>query len=157
MIRKSCLILIIIIISIGIHSCKKETPFEKRSRFLNSYINETFPEFDLVDGEYLFILPGGCAPCKKSMLFILNNQTTLVNERIKGVLLSKNTQLLYREINFLQFKNILIDKKDKIDNMSFGIFGISMLKIEKGSIIGSKSLTTDDYKKGFEYFLSKPY
>lgn len=157
MTRRSCLLLIIIIISIGIHSCKKETLFEKRTRFFKSYINETFPDFNLVDGEYLFILPGGCAPCKKSMLLILDNQTTLVNERVKGVLLSKNTQLLYREINFLQFKNVLIDNKDKIDNMSFGIFGISMLKIEKGSINGSKSLTTDDYKKGFEYFLTKPY
>ena len=91
------------------------------------------------------------------MLQIFNNQATYINSHVKGVLLSNNTKLLYQDIDFNQFNNLLVDNSDKIDRMSFGIFGISMLKIEKGVIVGSKSLTPDDFKKGFEFFINKPY
>lgn len=157
MTKRNFLTLILIIISIGVISCKDKTIIEKKTLFLKSYLNETFPEFDLVDGDYLFILPGGCAKCKKNMLQIFNNQASYINSHVKGVFLSYNTKLLYQDIDFTQFNNLFIDQNDKIDRMSFGIFGISMLKIEKGVIVGSKSLTPDDFKKGFEFFINKPY
>lgn len=155
--NKKSKLIIILILFLGILSCHNETPYEKRTHFFKSYLSETFPEFSLKDGEYLFILPGGCAKCKKNMLQIFNNQATYINSHVKGVLLSNNTKLLYQDIDFNQFNNLLVDNSDKIDRMSFGIFGISMLKIEKGVIVGSKSLTPDDFKKGFEFFINKPY
>lgn len=154
---KLFIIILFILTLFGIKSCQKETDFEKRTQFLKTYFKEKFPEFKIQDGEYLFILPGGCIPCKQSMLLILNNQAPLVNGLVKGVILSHNTTLLYREINFNQFNNVLIDKTDKLDRMAFGIYGISMLRIENGVITGVKSLTSDDFKMGFEHFLYKPY
>ena len=42
---------------------EQDSVVEKRSAFFVSYMKETFPDFKLTDGEYLFILPSGCFKC----------------------------------------------------------------------------------------------
>jgi hypothetical protein len=54
--NKKSKLIIILILFLGILSYQNETPYEKRTRFLKSYLSETFPEFSLKDGEYLFIV-----------------------------------------------------------------------------------------------------
>ena len=157
MINKKYILLIqIVIISLSF-SCQKESTQVKRSRYLNEYINQTFPELQLKDGDYLFILPGGCGTCKRSLLLILSNQYNIINSYSNGVFLSLNTKSLYRDIDFSQFNNVYIDNSDKLDQLALGIYGISMLKIKNGLIIGSKSLNSEDLEKGFKYFFVKPY
>lgn len=81
----------------------------------------------------------------------------IINTKINGVFLSLNTKKIYRDVNFDQFNNVYIDNTDKLDRLALGIYGVSLIKIKNGLIVGTKSLNSDDLEKGFKYFFDKPY
>lgn len=95
--------------------------------------------------------------CQKESTQVKRSRYNIINSYSNGVFISLNTKSLYRDIDFLQFNNFYIDNSDKLDKLALGIYGISMLKIKNGLIIGSKSLNSDDLEKGFNYFFVKPY
>lgn len=151
------ILLISLFILLVINSCQNESIQEKRTRYLNEYVAQTFPKLQLKDGDYLLILPGGCGSCNRSLLFILGSQKDIINTKINGVFLSLNTKKIYRDVNFDQFNNVYIDNTDKLDRLALGIYGVSLIKIKNGLIVGTKSLNSDDLEKGFKYFFDKPY
>ena len=51
-------------------------------------------------------------------------------------------------------KNILCDKSNKLDRMSFGIYGIAVLKVKDKKIVASKSITPQDFEKGVDLFFT---
>jgi len=144
-------------ISFGTKISAQETVLEKRTRFFSNYMEEQFPEFQITDGEYFFILPGGCVPCTKAALKILLGNNQEMKNRFQAVLFSQNTLNYLSDTIKTLHQTILIDTTNKLDRMSFGMFGIGILKIENKKIIGIKSLTAEDYKQGIFYFFEKLY
>jgi len=120
-------------------------------------MKEQFPEFQITDGEYFFVLPGGCVPCTKGALKILLGNTQEMKKRFQAVLFSQNTLHYLSDTIKSLHKTILIDTTNKLDRMSFGMFGIGILKIENKKIIGIKNLTAEEYQKGILYFFEKEY
>ena len=133
---------------------EQETDLQKRSRFFNSYMAETFPSFEITDGEYLFILPNGCTNCTKSTCAMLSLSPALIKGKYNAILISKATlDRLSYEV-FSESDNILIDSTNKLDKMAFDIAGIAVMKIENGQIIDKKSMTAEDFQSNPEAFFS---
>lgn len=155
--KKSFFLALLVGILFCSQSYSQETVLEKRTRFFHTYMKEQFPTFQITDGEYFFILPGGCVPCNKAALKILLGNSDEMKRRFQAVLFSQNTlKYLSDTIKTLHPKT-LIDTSNKLDRMSFGMFGIGILKIKDQKIIGIKNLTAKDYKQGIMYFLEKEY
>lgn len=155
--KKILFLFIFLSITISNYLVAQETVLEKRTRFFNNYMKEQFPEFQITDGEYFFILPGGCVPCTKAALKILLGNNQEMKNRFQAVLFSQNTLNYLSDTIKTLHPTILIDTTNKLDRMSFGMFGIGILKIENEKIIGIKSLTAEDYKQGIFYFFEKKY
>jgi len=155
------IVLIIGIISICLFSsCQNNN--ERRSRFFNTYMKEHFPNFKITDGEYLFVLPGGCFNCSKAVLNTLFSLLTVspdsnyVNRRYQAVFISEKSLQTFSDKVLQLHKTVLCDSTNKLDRMSFGIAGISVLKIKKGKIVASKSFSIKDYETGSENFFKEP-
>ena len=135
---------------------------EKRSRFFNTYMREHFPDFKITDGEYLFILPGGCYNCNKIVLNTLFTLLTVppdsnyVNIRYQAIFISEKSLQLFSDKVLQLHETVLCDRTNKLDRMSFGISGISVLKIKRGKIVASKSFTVIDYENGTDMFFKEP-
>ena len=156
--RKIIVLTIVILVAI---CC--QPPMDKRSKFFNTYMQEHFPDFEIKDGEYLFFLPGGCEPCKKSCISSIlsleniSSTSNLFNKNYVAILVSENTLTnRYSEDILRLHKTVLRDYTNKLDIMAFGIFGISVMKIKNKRIVALKSMKTDDYKIGFESFFATP-
>ena len=52
--------------------------------------------------------------------------------------------------------NLLCDATNKLDRMSFGIDGVSVLKIKNGRIMACKSMTVEDLKNPADFFVPIP-
>lgn len=156
---KKLILLIIPILFIGSCSCQnpsqeQNAQYEKTSRFFNRYMQETFPDFNIVDGEYLFVLNSGCLNCLKNTTTILFSHPEYVKGHYQAILISQSTlNALSNKILTLN-KTVLCDKNNKLDQMSFGIYGISVLKIKNKKIVASKSLTPKDIEKGVDLFFT---
>ncbi len=97
----------------------QESDLQKRSRFFNSYMEKTFPLFEIENGEYMFVLPNGCTNCTKSTCSLLSLSPTLIKGKYNAVLISKSTlDKLPYEI-FSEVDNVLIDSANKLDKMAF--------------------------------------
>lgn len=155
--KKYFILLGIFYISFGNFLNAQETLLEKRTRFLNNYMQEKFPEFVITDGEYFFILPGGCVPCSKAALRVLLGNTEEMNKRFQAVLFSQNTLNNLSDTIKTLHNTILIDTTNKLDRMSFGMYGIGIMKVENQKILGIKNLNVDDYREGIIYFFEKKY
>ncbi|MBP1672596.1 MAG: hypothetical protein H6Q25_411 [Bacteroidetes bacterium] len=155
--KKVVYFIFLAMISFGTKIYAQETVLEKRTRFFNNYMKEQFPEFKITDGEYFFILPGGCVPCNKAALKILLGNTEEMKKRFQAVLFSQKTLKYLSDTIKTLHSTTLIDTTNKLDRMSFGMFGIGILKIKDQKIIGIKNLTAEDYKQGIIYFLNKEY
>lgn len=155
--KKRIILIITLFIAIGNQISAQETVLEKRTRFFNNYMKEHFPEFQIVDGEYFFILPGGCVPCNKAALKILLGNTDEMKKRFQAVLFSQNTLKYLSDTIKTLHPITLIDTTNKLDRMSFGMFGIGILKIKDQKIIGIKNLTAEEYKQGIIHFLNKEF
>ncbi|MDR1345751.1 MAG: hypothetical protein LBK03_03510, partial [Bacteroidales bacterium] len=89
-------ILIICLMIAGVLTCCQNSN-EKRTRFFNAYMQEHFPDFKITDGEYLFVLPGGCFNCNKAVfntlftLLTLSPDSNYVDSRYQAILISKNS------------------------------------------------------------------
>jgi hypothetical protein len=125
-------------------------------------MQEHFPDFKITDGEYLFVLPGGCFNCNKTVLSTLFTLLTIspdsnyVNNRYQAILISENSLHLFSDKVLQLHETVLCDRTSKLDRMSFGISGISVLKIKRGKIVASKSFTVKDYENGSEKFFKEP-
>jgi hypothetical protein len=141
-------------------SCQNSN--EKRTRFFNTYMQEHFPAFKITDGEYLFVLPGGCFNCNKAVfntlftLLTLSPDSNYVDSRYQAILISKNSLNVFSDKVLQLHKTVLCDSTNKLDRMSFGIVGVSVLKIKRGKIVASKSFTIKDYESGSEKFFKEP-
>ncbi|MDR3047056.1 MAG: hypothetical protein LBU51_05495 [Bacteroidales bacterium] len=141
-------------------SCQ-EALNSKRTKFFNQYLKEQFRDFEIKDGEYLFILPGGCINCNKALLNILYQMITIspdsnyINSNYNAILVSQNALGIFSEEIMNPHKTVLVDKTNKLDRMSFGISGISVLKIKDKKVVTSKSFTINDYRTGSEKFFKE--
>lgn len=147
------------IVMILLASCTAKTTtivqgsdLQKRSRFFNSYMEETFPLFEIADGEYLFVLPNGCTNCTKSTCSLLSLSPTLIKGKYNAVLISKSTLDKLSSGIFSEVDNVLIDSTNKLDKMAFDIAGIAVMKIENKQIVAKKSMTAEDFQKKPEDF-----
>jgi hypothetical protein len=155
--KKVVFLIFLALISFVNNISAQETVLEKRTRFFNNYMKEQFPEFQITDGEYFFILPGGCVPCNKAALKILLGNTEVMKKRFHAVLFSQNTLKYLSDTIKTLHPITLIDTTNKLDRMSFGMFGIGILKIKDQKIIGIKNLTAEEYKEGIIHFLNKEF
>lgn len=155
--KKRIILIIILIIAVGSQISAQETVLEKRTRFFNNYMKEIFPDFQVTDGEYFFILPGGCVPCTKAALRFLLGNTHEMTNRFQAVLFSQKTLKHLSDTIKTLHPTTLIDTTNKLDRMAFGMYGIGILKIKNQKIIGIKNLTINDYEQGIIYFLNKEY
>lgn len=137
----------------GGHILSKTDPeLQKRSSFFMTYMQETFPDFAVTDGEYLFILPNGCFSCNKSTCHFLTLNPTVIKNKYNAILISQSTLDALPE-NILSIdNNFLIDKTNKLDHMALGIAGISILKIKDKQIVAYKSMNVKDFQNGPEKF-----
>jgi hypothetical protein len=125
-------------------------------------MKEYFPDFRIKDGEYLFVLPGGCFNCNKAVfqtlytLLAVSPDSNYIDQRYQAILISKNNLEIFSNQVLKLHKNVLCDITNKLDRMSFGIYGISVLKIENGQIVASKNFTVKDYETGSENFFKEP-
>lgn len=131
---------------------EQETDLQKRSRFFRSYMAETFPSFEITDGEYLFILPDGCTNCTKSTCAMLSLSPALIKGKYNAILISKATSDRLSCEGFSETDNVLIDSTNKLDKMAFDIAGIAVMKIENGQIVDKKSMTAEDFQNNPEAF-----
>lgn len=131
---------------------KQESDLQKRSRFFNAYMKETFPLFEITNGEYLFILPNGCSSCTKSTCSLLSSSPMLIKGKYNAILISKSTLDKFSYGIFSEFENILIDSTNKLDKMAFDIAGIAVMKIENKQIVAKKSMTAEDFQNSPEEF-----
>jgi hypothetical protein len=120
---------------------------QKRSAFFVSYIKETFPNFQLTDGEYLFILSSGCFRCTFAVYNYLMAHPETVCGKYKAILISQSTVDKLSENILTIDTNVLCDTTNKLDRMSFGIFGVSVLKIQNQMIVATKSITVEEAQK----------
>lgn len=128
---------------------------KRRSAFFVSYLKNTFPDYELTDGEYLFILPTGCVNCNFAVYNHLLTHPESVRGKYKAILISQATlEKLPKEFLTID-NNILCDKTNKLDRMSFGISSVSVLKIKNQMIVASKSMTVDDVQNGIENFFEE--
>ena len=151
--RKILLHICIILVLCSLNGCKET---DKRSRFLKQYMKEVFPDYKMKDGEYLFLLPGGCMRCNEMVVATLCQTPEILNEHYHAVILSQKTLTLYGDTIRHIHQNILIDETNKIDRMSLGIWGIAVIKIKNKKIVASKSMTVNDYEKGVTAFFEEP-
>lgn len=128
---------------------------KKRSAFFVSYMKNTFPDFKLTDGEYLFILSTGCVNCNFAVYNHLLTHPESVRGKYKAILISQATLEKLPEEFLTIDNNILCDKTNKLDRMSFGISSVSVLKIKNKMIVASKSMTVDDVQNGIDTFFEK--
>jgi hypothetical protein len=125
-------------------------------------MQEHFPDFKITDGEYLFVLPGGCFNCNKAVfntlftLLTISPDSNYVNRQYQAILISENSLHLFSDKVLQLHKTVLCDTTNKLDRMSFGIAGISVLKLKRGKIVASKSFTIKDYENGAEKFFKEP-
>lgn len=121
-------------------------------------MKEHFSNFEIEDGEYLFILPRGCEPCKNgciNMLYLMqeiNGKEDLLNKNYVAMLISKESIERYSPKILTLHKNVLVDTTNMLDKMYFDIYGISVLKIKDKKIVGSKSMSIKDYEKDPKLF-----
>jgi len=134
---------------------KQDSVAQKRSAFFVSYMKETFPDFKLTDGEYLFILPSGCFKCTCTVHDFLLSHPETIRGKYKAVLISQATVKKLSDKILTIDKHVLCDTTNKLDRMSFGISGVSVLKIKKQKIVASKSITIEEVKNGPEKFFKK--
>lgn len=157
--RKYILIFLIVLVTMPVLSLdvnnETDPVAKKRSAFFVSYMKETFPDFKLTDGEYLFILPTGCFNCNRAACDYLLSHPESIRGKYKAILISQSTLERLSDKILLIDKNILCDKTNKLDKMSFGISGISVLKIQNLTIVASKSLTVSDVQQGTGAFFQK--
>jgi hypothetical protein len=118
-------------------------------------MKETFPDFKLTDGEYLFILPSGCFKCTCTVHDFLLSHPETIRGKYKAVLISQATVKKLSDKILTIDKHVLCDTTNKLDRMSFGISGVSVLKIKKQKIVASKSITIEEVKNGPEKFFKK--
>ena len=78
-----------------------------------------------------------------------------MKRKYKAILISQSTLDRLSDKILSIDKNILCDKTNKLDRMSFGISGISVLKIQNLTIVASKSLTANDVLQGTGAFFQK--
>ena len=126
---------------------------KKHSRFFKAYMRETFPDFEIRDGEYLLILPTGCRNCVEQAIDYLSSHLDLITGKYQAMLVSAST--LKRMPSNLREKvpNLLCDTTNKLDRMSLGIDGVSVLKIQNGRIVACKSMTVEDLKNPAGFFV----
>lgn len=125
---------------------------QKRSRYFISYMHDIFPDFEIQDGEYLFILPNGCFNCNKSTCHFLTLNPTVIRNKYKAILISQSTLDALSD-NILSIDdNFLIDTTNKLDRMAFGIAGISILLIKDKQIVNYKNMNINDFTNGPENF-----
>ncbi|MDR1346046.1 MAG: hypothetical protein LBK03_05030, partial [Bacteroidales bacterium] len=79
-----------------------------------------------------------------------------VDSRYQAILISKNSLNVFSDRVLQLHKTVLCDSTNKLDRMSFGIVGVSVLKIKRGKIVASKSFTIKDYESGSEKFFKEP-
>jgi hypothetical protein len=129
---------------------------KKHTRFFKAYMRETFPDFVIRDGEYLFILPTGCRNCVEQATDYLSAHLDLITDKYQAMLVSAST--LKRLPSNIREKvpNLLCDATNKLDRMSFGIDGVSVLKIKNGRIVACKSMTVEDLKNPADFFVPIP-
>ena len=147
----------------------KGNDLKRHTRFFKSYMHETFPDFKIRDGEYLFILPTGCRNCVEQATDYLSAHLDLITGKYQAMLVSAATlkKLPSNIIGIFdtilsgsavtlkklpsnireKVPNLLCDPTNKLDRMSFGIDGVSVLKIKNGKIVACKSMTPEDLKK----------
>ena len=121
--------------------------FKKRSRYFKAYMREMFPDFKICDGEYLFILPTGCRNCVEQATDYLSAHLDLITGKYQAMLVSATTLKKLPSNIREKVPNLLCDPTNKLDRMSFGIDGVSVLKIKNGKIVACKSMTPEDLKK----------
>lgn len=126
---------------------EQDSVAQKRSAFFVSYMKETFPDFKLTDGEYLFILPSGCFKCTCTVHDFLLSHPETIRGKYKAVLISQATVKKLSDKILTIDKHVLCDTTNKLDRMSFGISGVSVLKIKKQMIVASKSITVEEAQK----------
>jgi hypothetical protein len=154
--KKIVFLLIPILFSVSC-SCQNQdqkAEYEKISRFFNNYMKETFPDFTIVDGEYLFILHSGCLNCVKSATTVLLSHPEYIKGHYQAILISESTLNSFSDKILTLNKNVLCDKSNKLDRMSFGIYGIAVLKVKNKKIVASKSMTPQDFEKGVNLFFT---
>ncbi len=150
-------LILFLFIALNIFACK-ESENERKTRFFCSYMKEHFSNFEIEDGEYLFILPRGCEPCKNgciNMLYLMqeiNGKEDLLNKNYVAMLISKESIERYSPKILTLHKNVLVDTTNMLDKMYFDIYGISVLKIKDKKIVGSKSMSIKDYEKDPKLF-----
>jgi len=154
--KKIIFLLIPILFSVSC-SCQNQdqkADYEKISRFFNNYMKETFSDFTIVDGEYLFILHTGCLNCVKSATTVLLSHPEYIKGHCQAILISESTLNSFSDKIFILNKNVLCDKSNKLDRMSFGIYGIGVLKVKNKKIVASKNMTPQDFEKGVGSFFT---
>lgn len=125
---------------------------DKRSKFFVSYMRETFPEVEIKDGDYLFILPTGCWNCVRSMTEFLLSNESLIKGKYNAILVSQYTLGRLSEDILHIDDNVLCDQSNKLDRMAFGISGISILKIKNKKIVAYKSMTVETFQNPEKFF-----
>ena len=126
---------------------------KKHSRFFKAYMRETFPDFEIRDGEYLFILPTGCRNCVEQATDYLSAHLDLITGKYQAMLVSASTLKKLPSNLREKVPNLLCDATNKLDRMSFGIDGVSVLKIKNGRIVACKSMTVEDLKDPAGFFV----
>lgn len=127
--------------------------FKKRSRYFKDYMREMFPDFKICDGEYLFILQTGCRNCIEQSTDYLSAHPNLITEKYQAMLVSASTLKRMPSNLWEKVPNLLCDTTNKLDRMSFGIDGVSVLKIKKGRIEARKSMTPEDLRNPKDFFV----
>lgn len=148
------IISVLFAISCSCQNQDQKAEYEKVSRFFNNYMKETFPDFTIVDGEYLFILRSGCLNCVKNATTVLLSHPEYIKDHYQAILISEYSMNSFSDKIFTLNKNILCDKSNKLDRMSFGIYGIAVLKVKDKKIVASKSITPQDLEKGVYLFFT---
>lgn len=147
-------VLCIIILFQSFACFSQESDLEKRTRFFTNYIKEIFLDFNIADGEYLFVLSSGCLNCTQAAISQLKENQKFIQKNYKAVFISQNSVIKMKADILWNFTNLFIDKTNKLDKMAFGISGISVLQIKNKKIVGFKSMTVSDYEKGLLFFLN---
>ena len=129
---------------------------KKHTRFFKAYMHETFPDFEIRDGEYLFILPTGCRNCVEQATDYLSVHPDLITEKYQALFVSASTLKKLPSNLREKVPNLLCDVTNKLDRMSFGIDGVSVLKIKNGRIVACKSMTVEDLKDPASFFVPIP-
>jgi len=124
-----------------------ETDLQRESRFFNAYMKEIFPSYELVDGEYLFILPNGCTNCTKSTCSLLTIHPDDVRGKYNAIIISRSTLDNLSEDILVVDTNFLIDNTNKLDKMAFDIAGVAVFKIKDKQVVAKKSMTSEDFQK----------